>query len=164
MTQPVYMRSSNPTRCTPKDLFEKLNDIFDFETDCCASDDNALCAEYFTEDCSFLEYMPKGDVCFMNPPYGRGKNSSGPFIERAAQLSEQYSKTIVSLVAARTGTKWFQRCWDADYIVFIKGQLKFDGLKTNAPFCSVLVIFDGSDWMTWHRVHELSKIGKVIEL
>ena len=46
------------------------DDKYKFELDVCATDDNAKCARYFTEEIDGLSQEWKG-VCWMNPPYGR---------------------------------------------------------------------------------------------
>lgn len=74
----------------------------------------------------------------MNPPYGR---------EIAKWIWKAYSerancKTIVMLVPARTDTSWFH-----DYIYheaeirFLRGRVRFEGAKWNAPFPSMVAIY-----------------------
>ena len=48
------------------------------------------------------------------------------------------------LIPSRTDTKAFHE-WVLPYaeIRFIKGRLKFGSSKVNAPFASMIVIFDG---------------------
>jgi len=53
-------------------------------------------------------------------------------------------KTVVFLIPSRTDTKFFHDfAMKADDIRFIKGRLKFDNYKTNAPFPSMIVVFRG---------------------
>lgn len=55
---------------TPKELFNKLDAVYHFELDVCATKANAKCARYFTREQDALEQEWKG-ICWMNPPYGR---------------------------------------------------------------------------------------------
>ena len=122
---------------TPQDLFDKLNNEFQFTLDVCATPENAKCDKFYTEEQDGLEHPWKGTV-WCNPPYGRG---IGQWVRRALFASVSGS-TVVMLLPARTDTKWFH-----DYIYhkaeirFIKGRLKFGGCKDAAPFPSMVVIF-----------------------
>lgn len=55
---------------TPKQLFDKLNAEFHFNTDVCATAENAKCSRYYTKEQDGLKQEWRG-VCWMNPPYGR---------------------------------------------------------------------------------------------
>lgn len=124
---------------TPQDLFDKLNNEFQFTLDVCATPENAKCDKFYTEEQDGLEHPWKGTVWY-NPPYGRG---IGQWVRRALFASVSGS-TVVMLLPARTDTKWFH-----DYIYkrnnveirFIRGRLKFGGSKNSAPFPSMVVVF-----------------------
>lgn len=46
------------------------------------------------------------------------------------------------LIPARTDTRWFHRyIYNQQEVRFIKGRLRFNGAKYNAPFPSMIVIF-----------------------
>jgi hypothetical protein len=69
---------------------------------------------------------------FLNPPFGR-------------HISEWTHKALtdpvdelVLLVPARTDTRWFAECWPHT-LCFLRGRLKFSGVKESAPFPVVLV-------------------------
>ena len=51
------------------------------------------------------------------------------------------------LIPARTDTKWFHEIVlpHAQEIRFLRGRLKFGGMKNSAPFPSMLVIFTLAD-------------------
>lgn len=126
---------------TPQWLFDKLDSEFHFNIDICASDENAKCDTYFTEQNSCLDKSWSGYTCFMNPPYGRHIND---FIKKAYEESKN-GATVVCLIPSRTDTKYWH-----DYIFgkaheirFIKGRLKFSGHKNSAPFPSAIIVFDG---------------------
>ena len=124
---------------TPQDLFDKLNNEFQFTLDVCATPENAKCDKFYTEEQDGLKHPWKGTV-WCNPPYGRG---IGQWVRRALFASVSGS-TVVMLLPAETDTKWFH-----DYIYkrnnaeirFIRGRLKFGGSKNSAPFPSMVVVF-----------------------
>lgn len=124
---------------TPKDLFSKLDTVYHFDLDVCATKENAKCARYFTREQDALEQEWKG-MCWMNPPHGR---QIGKWMKKAYE-SAQAGATVVCLVPARTDTAWWH-----DYVMrggsihFIRGRLRFGGAKENAPFPSAVVVFDG---------------------
>ena len=124
---------------TPQDLFDKLNNEFQFTLDVCATPENAKCDKFYTKEQDGLKHPWKGTV-WCNPPYGRG---IGQWVRRALFASVSGS-TVVMLLPARTDTKWFH-----NYIYkrnnveirFIRGRLKFGGSKNSAPFPSMVVVF-----------------------
>lgn len=73
---------------------------------------------------------------FCNPPYGP---KIRPFLERGIEAD-----VAVFLIPARTDTRWFHElvlpC--AKEIRFVKGRLRFGGATENAPFPSMIVIFE----------------------
>ena len=124
---------------TPQDLFDKLNNEFQFTLDVCATPENAKCDKFYTKEQDGLKHPWKGTV-WCNPPYGRG---IGQWV-RSALFASVSGSTVVMLLPARTDTKWFH-----DYIYkrnnveirFIRGRLKFGGSKNSAPFPSMVVVF-----------------------
>lgn len=133
----VHYKTGTTGWGTPQDFFDNLNDIFEFELDVCASPENAKCENFFTEEQDGLSQEWKG-VCWCNPPYGRG---IGRWIQKAYESSMENDATVVCLVPARTDTKWFENCWKAPFLVFVRGRLKFQGAETSAPFPSCVVVF-----------------------
>ena len=125
---------------TPKDLFNKLNEKYNFTLDACASDDNALCQKYYTENNSCLEYNWDNEIVFMNPPYKNIKI----FMQKAYSEALKGCKIIV-LAPARTDTTWFHNyvyhC-KLCRIEFLKGRLKFGNSKSSAPFPSMLIYYN----------------------
>ena len=141
------MSSNDETWSTPQWLFDELDREFNFTIDVCASDSNAKCGRYYTEQDDCLSQSWKGEICFMNPPYGR---KIGDFMRKAYKESLNGS-TVVCLAPARTDTKWW---WDTamnvypDGVRFIKGRLKFGNGKGSAPFPSAIIVFDGRQYET----------------
>ena len=87
---------------TPRDLFDKLNEEFNFELDVCATSENAKCKKYYSPEEDGLKEEWKG-LCWMNPPYGR---EIGKWIKKAYE-SALAGATVVCLVPARTDTAWW---------------------------------------------------------
>lgn len=126
---------------TPQDLFDRLNEEYNFECDVCAIPENAKCKKYYTPEVDGLKQEWRG-VCWCNPPYGR---EIGKWVEKAYVASTYYGATVVMLLPARTDTKWFHDYCLKGKIEFLRGRLKFGGSKNSAPFPSMIVIFDGSE-------------------
>lgn len=124
---------------TPQDLFDKLNKEFNFTLDVCALPENAKCARYFTPAQNGLIQQWTGS-CWMNPPYGR---QIGQWVEKAFRIWNNHSGNVVCLLPARTDTVWFHTwIYNIAEIRFLKGRLKFGDSKNNAPFPSMIVIYN----------------------
>lgn len=125
---------------TPELFFEKINKIYNFTLDPCASHENKKCLKYYTKDDNGLSKSWAGEVVFMNPPYSKGNQEF--FIRKAYEESVK-GATVVCLIPARTDTKiWHEIIFPfAAKIEFLKGRLKFVGAKHSAPFPSALIVF-----------------------
>ena len=132
---------------TPQELFEKLNDEFHFELDAFASDKNAKCKHYFTEeDDSFQQDWTKYKSIFINPPY-TSKVQDEVLKKINDTISTDWDGVIVLLIPARTDTKrWHDYIFNkADDIRFLRGRLKFeiDGVpKGTSTFPSAVIVYD----------------------
>ena len=125
---------------TPDDLFNLLNNEFNFTLDVCATPANAKCARYFTPEQNGLAQSWAGETCWCNPPYGR---QIGLWVAKAHSESKR-GATIVMLLPARTDTAWWHdHVMRSSEIRFIRGRLRFGGAKHGAPFPSCVVVFDG---------------------
>ena len=134
----VHFSSKTDLWYTPQDFFKKYDDVYKFETDVCATDDNTKCAKYYTEEMDGLSQEWRG-VCWMNPPYGR---TISKWMKKAYESSLS-GATVVCLVPARTDTNWWHDYAMKGDIEFIRGRLKFGGSKNSAPFPSAVVVFKG---------------------
>ena len=134
----LHFSSKTDLHSTPQALFDRLNAKYQFETDVCASPENAKCARYFTVEDDGLAQVWKGR-CWMNPPYGR---QIGAWVAKAWR-SAQAGALVVCLLPARTDTAWWHDYVMRGQVEFIRGRLKFGDAKTNAPFPSAVVVFDG---------------------
>lgn len=121
---------------TPIEFYQKLNEIYGFTLDVCATKENAKCQNYFTKEIDGLQQNWHGMV-WMNPPYGR---EIIKWMKKAYQSSLE-GATVVCLVPARTDTVWWHTYAMKGEITFIKGRLKFGGSKNSAPFPSAVVVF-----------------------
>ena len=123
---------------TPKEFFKKLDDEFHFTLDAAASDENALCKDYFTEKDNALVQKWTG-IVWLNPPDGRELKH---WVKKAHdEVQNGNAEMVVMLVPSRTDTVyWHEYIMKVD-IRFIKGRLKFCDGKNPAPFPSAVVIF-----------------------
>lgn len=114
---------------TPHSVYQILDAEFHFDHDPCpvAPTVDGLTAVW-------------GDRNFVNPPYGRELMKW----VRKGYAEHRCGKLVVFLIPSRTDTSWWHDyCMKANEIRFIRGRLKFEGAKYNAPFPSAIVIFRG---------------------
>ncbi|OAW28339.1 DNA N-6-adenine-methyltransferase [Staphylococcus hominis] len=137
----VHYSSKSNEWATPQNLFDELNDEFNFTLDPCATDENAKCSKYFTIEDDGLSKDWSNDVVFMNPPYGREIKK---WIMKAYEESLN-GATVVCLIPARTDTTYWHDFifGKANDIRFLKGRLKFGNSKNSAPFPSAIVVYQG---------------------
>lgn len=136
MNNELMFSSKTDLWSTPQDFFDKYNLIYNFETDVCASAENAKCKRYFSKEEDGLKQKWNG-ICWMNPPYGK---TIKYWVKKAYESSLE-GATIVCLLPARTDTSWWHDYCMKGQIEFIRGRLKFGGNKNSAPFPSAIVIF-----------------------
>lgn len=124
---------------TPIDIFNELNDEFNFTLDPCASSNN-LGIKYYDEKINGLSKSWTNEIVFCNPPY----KYIYSWVSKSFYEWFNNHTTIVLLIPARTDTKWFHKfILPFCEIRFIEGRLKFGGSKNNAPFPSMICIFHG---------------------
>ena len=136
MNTAVHFSSATDLWSTPQDFFDKPHNEFGFETDVCASVENAKCERFFTKEDDGLAQVWTG-VCWMNPPYGREIKQ---WMEKAYKSSLD-GATVVCLVPARTDTAWWHDYAAKGKVRFIRGRLKFGEHANSAPFPSAVVVF-----------------------
>jgi phage N-6-adenine-methyltransferase len=136
---------------TPQDFFDALHEEFGFTLDVAASADNAKVARYFSAEDDGLAQDWSGEMCWMNPPYGR---AIAAWMRKAYETSQD-GTVVVCLVPARTDTRWW---WDYAIhgeVRFFKGRLSFTGGSQanpeshNAPFPMALVVFGRPAQIIW---------------
>ncbi len=122
---------------TPLDLFNPLNDEFNFTIDLCATNENKKVKDYYDKEVDSLAQNWSG-VCWCNPPYGR---EMPKWIDKAYRTASEGAGTVVMLIPARTNTKWWHNTVMKGEIRFILGRPKFNGGKHGLPFPLAVVIF-----------------------
>lgn len=125
----VIFSSASDHWSTPTEVRDALIDEFNINFDPCP----------LLVEVDGLKIKWHGNA-FCNPPYSK----VAEFLKKGLwHLFVGDCELLVFLLPARTDTSWFHDfCIKAKEIRFIKGRLKFGGAKHNAPFPSMLVIFD----------------------
>ena len=135
---------------TPQEFFDRLNAIYHFDLDVCATPENTKCNQYYTKEQNGLLQKWHG-TCWMNPPYGR---EIGKWMHKAYQSAKE-GAIVVCLVPARTDTAWWHdTVMQGGQIQFIRGRLKFGNSRNSAPFPSAIVVFDGKKYRGLDRSEE----------
>lgn len=126
----VHFSSVTDHWSTPKEVYDALNDEFNFTFD--------PCPLHNSSGVSGLDLVWNGNI-FCNPPYSRISD----WIKKG-YASYLQGSNVVFLIPSRTDTRyWHDYVMRATEIRFIKGRLKFGGAKNSAPFPSCIVIFKG---------------------
>ena len=143
MKTSLFFSSLRQDGKTPKDLYEKLDQEFNFDFDPCPLNthvklENTLFPEENVTEVYNGLTVEWGKSNFVNPPYSDIKE----WIEKS-YLEYTKGKIIVLLVPSRTDTKWFHKYVlpYASEIRFCKGRLRFGDAKNSAPFPSMIIIF-----------------------
>ena len=138
MNTEVMFSSKTDEWGTPIDLFEKLNDEFNFTLDPCADEENHKCDKWFSKTDDGLTKDWEGEIVFVNPPYGR---EISKWVEKCYNEAKKPNTVVFMLIPARTDTVYFHEwIYNQHEIRFIKGRLKFGESKNPAPFPSMIVI------------------------
>ena len=157
MTEYYYIPESNSTEHksntpanikdswqTPKEIFDSLDNEFDFTCDVAASLENRLCAYHFTEEFNALDEEVWGSVNWCNPPY----SNITPWVNKAIE-QHKLGQTTVMLIPADTSVKWFKLAYEScNEVRFISGRISFINADTQKPVNgnnkgSVLFIWKG---------------------
>lgn len=134
---------------TPRWLFDQLDAEFGFQLDAAASPENALCEHYFDMKANalWMDWTPSPVWC--NPPYGRGIDR---WVAKAYMEGGRRRSSVVCLLPVSTSTPWWhQYVLAATEIRFLVGRLRFGGIDCNAPFDSVVVVFNSLMSCAYHR-------------
>jgi len=121
---------------TPQDLFDKLNDVYGFTLDPCATKETALCSKYYTEEDNGLSKSWKNEIVFCNPPY----SDLCSWVKKCHDEANN-GAIVVALIPSRTDTIAFH-----DYI------LPYSGINSNHIKLSYWAgLFDGEGMVRIHR-------------
>jgi DNA N-6-adenine-methyltransferase (Dam) len=155
--------------CTPTPVLDRVRRIGPIGIDPCTEADNPTGARLFKTKLAFegddwVEQLEPGELAYVNPPYSvmestQARPGWAAFIPyQAAEGCE-----VVSLVAARPDTRWFDYLvWQtAQAVCFWKGRLRFVGAPSSAPFPSCLVYHGPRTWRFEEAFHDA---GKVVRL
>jgi len=124
---------------TPKKLFDYLDSEFHFTLDPCCTEENKKCEKHYTMDDDGLSKSWKDEIVFMNPPYG---GHTRDWIIKAQNETLNNCTTVCLIVSSTDRSYWHEIIdIDADEIRFLRGRIKFGGLKSTAPFASAIVVF-----------------------
>jgi site-specific DNA-methyltransferase (adenine-specific) len=125
----ILFSSASDNWATPDDVYNKLNEEFNFNFDPCPLNNNP--------DFDGLT-VDWGSSTFVNPPYSDIKK----WCEKSYNEWKK-GKTVVMLIPSRTDTRyWHDYIMKATEIRFIKGRLKFGSSKNSAPFPSAIIVFN----------------------
>lgn len=138
MVNKVLFSSNSDEWSTPEEIYNELDQEFNFNLDPCSTAENHKTEDYYTIADNGLSKSWGGRRVFCNPPY----STIGEWVKKAYYESFKEDTLIVLLIPARTDTKYFQEyIYHRSEIRFIKGRLKFGNSKNSAPFPSMVVIF-----------------------
>lgn len=138
---------------TPREVFSKLDEEFQFDLDVAASEKNKLCSNYYDESDNALivDWHILSNWC--NPPY----SNITPWVQKA-MIEHEKGKTIVMLVPSDTSVKWFKLAYEScNEVRFISGRISFINAETQKPVNgnnkgSVLFIWRGNSPKNSHAV------------
>lgn len=137
----VLFSSKSNEWATPQDLYDKLNNKYNFTLDPCSTIENHKCNKFYTIKENGLIQDWSNEIVFCNPPYGR------EIYDWVKKCYNEYLKgtKIVLLIPSRTDTKYFHEFLYNKpniKIQFIKGRLKFGNSDNSAPFPILLAYFN----------------------
>lgn len=126
-----FHNKRNTSVQTPVELYEALNEEFNFDFDPCP-----------------LDPLPKWDGLkidwkksnFVNPPY----DNIAPWIEKAVKEAKTSGNKSALLIPFRANTKYFTQLvfkWCTNLYVFSK-RITFEGYNSSLPLVMCLVVFD----------------------
>lgn len=129
---------------TPKDLFDKLNNEFNFIHDVACNSSNIKCSSGFT----YPEYdalntdWPLGGWLWLNPPY----KPLRPWIEKTQEQVLRGCKVVMLIPPVTLGCQYFSKVLPRE-MRFVRGRVKFlingEPMKSNTRD-SVVYIYEGN--------------------
>lgn len=131
----ILPRGGNQEWCTPRPLFEKMNELYQYTIDAAASPENALLPRYYTREQDGLAQDWTGEKVWVNPPFEK----IAPWVEKA-NLREAAHTTL--FIPARCDRPWFADIIEdggADAIDFIQSRVRFVGARTGYPESTMMV-------------------------
>jgi hypothetical protein len=117
----VIFSRARTDHLTPPDLFELLNNAFDFKLDPSANPDNNLGTEFFMVKSGITNEWHHSAYC--NPPY----NDVDTWVYKIIKESKNHPENnYVILLPSRTDRPWFSKLFEtATAICFLNKRLRF---------------------------------------
>lgn len=157
-------KTGNVERTTPLDVYAWLHRQFRFTVDVASTHENALHQEHYTREDNGLAQSWYGERAFMNPPFGK---SIGEWVGKARGTcsAAEPASLVCCVLPARVDADWWRESvlgLDGDppivvasrhgvlcmrfqfhrvHLWFFGERVKFDGLKSGAPFPTAIVVF-----------------------
>lgn len=150
---------------TPDDLFQTLNEVFDFSLDCAASPHNTKCL-YARTSASSKEWTAEGETAlWLNPPYSPSKLCKELCSDTILKAKTENIPAVL-LIPARTDTVLWQKTIfkECKYVFFFSGRIKFVGGQHTATFPSALCITDMNETQLELFTQRFGKLGKLVSL
>lgn len=91
---------------TPTDIWNEISKEFNFTLDACASDENHLCAKYYTKNNSCLDKDWTDEVVYCHPMFDI---YIGKFVEKCYKEMTENRVLSVMLIPASTHTRYFHK-------------------------------------------------------
>jgi len=86
---------------TPTDIWNRLNEKYDFTIDLCASNENHLLDRYYTEETDALKQDWSNEIAYLHPLFD---SKIGKYIKKAFETKDSL---FIMLLPASTHTKYF---------------------------------------------------------
>lgn len=122
---------TNDDFCTPVYIFRQLDDIFHFNMDVAATENNALCQDFYTKADNALIH-PWIGRCFCNPPF----SLKAEFIKKGVEeLTKGYLAICVMILPLNCmDTKvWHEYIEGKFHYEILKGRIAFIDPETLSP-------------------------------
>lgn len=116
---------------TPPEIFEPLNNKYDFTLDPCCTDKTAKCESYFTPREDGLKQRWEGRV-WVNPPFSKIPE----WLDKINyEMFKHDVQLIVAILPAWTDRDWFHDKLQTKRIEFLRGRVKFllNGKRRKSP-------------------------------
>lgn len=132
---------------TPRELYDELDREFRFAVDAAANEANHKAARwigpggFMADALSPGRWARRGQAAFLNPPYSK---HTPDFVARA-RLEARGGIVVVCLLPARTETRWWQASCAGSEVRLVRGRIRFDGGRVQAPFAPAIVVMRPGD-------------------
>jgi len=122
---------------TPKRLFDKLDEQYNFDVDCCATKQNTKCKNFYYDFNEATLQSMYNQTAWMNPPFSK-----------AYDIFEHFFRVVDKGLAIYRCDNIETKIWQeiilskADWIFIPKGRIRYDGMPgKGSRFPSALIGF-----------------------